>query len=277
MRKVSNLIEYLVFDNLSKYPEIVHCVSTRYGGMSQEPFASLNLSLSVGDEREAVIANRRLLCQALDVSYASLVVTRQLHGNKVAVIGDRIGFEQPEEWYRLLSDFDGLVTDVPGRTVLMTFADCVPILFYDPIHKAIGLAHAGWRGTVGRVAQRTVAAMEHAFASDPAELIAAIGPSIGPCCYEVGEEVIAAIKDGFTDADDLLVRSVSGSLHLDLWETNRRQLVEAGIPAEHIEVTSLCTSCHTELFFSHRAESGKTGRFAAVIGLVPSPSGRGLG
>jgi YfiH family protein len=159
------------------------------------------------------------------------------------------------------------VTDEPGTYLWLGFADCTPVLLYDPIQRAIGLAHAGWRGTVGHVVARTVEAMLREFGTRPADLLAGIGPAIGPCCYQVGPEVASAVRTAFPDDPDLLTPDGSDRMRLNLPGANARLLTRLGVPAEQVELSDLCTACRTDLCFSHRAEAGRTGRLAAVIGL----------
>lgn len=271
-RTTSHSIEYYRFDNLSAYTEVVHGVFARVGGVSKAPFASLNASLAVEDDREAVIANRELLCQSLSVPYSSLTMTKQVHGTVVTTISDphlapSSLAGQPGEQHDALPTADAMITSLRGRTLMMTFADCVPLLFYDPVNHAVGIAHGGWRGTVDKIVERTVEALIGEFNSSPSTLVAAIGPSIGPCCYEVGEQVITAVRASFPNPEGLLLQGPNGSFHFDLWEANRRQMLGVGVPPSQIEVASICTADHTVAFFSHRAERGRTGRFAVAIGL----------
>jgi YfiH family protein len=158
------------------------------------------------------------------------------------------------------------MTDAPGVYLIMRYADCVPVLFFDPVRRAVGIAHAGWRGTLALVAQRTALAMVDQFGCAPANIRAAIGPSIGPCCYEVGDEVVAETRTVFGDEADSLLPPGPRRRHLDLWAANRAQLHAIGL--QHLETAEICTSCHVEDYFSHRAEAGRTGRFGAMIGLV---------
>jgi YfiH family protein len=155
----------------------------------------------------------------------------------------------------------------------MTFADCVPVLLHDPVKGWVGLVHAGWKGTVGGAARKAVQAARETFGSRPEDILAAIGPSIGPCCYEVGEDVVAAVHSGLPECADLL-SARDGGVHLDLWRANACQLAAVGVPAANVEVSGYCSSCRTDLFFSHRKERGKTGRMAAVIGLRARQEGR---
>jgi YfiH family protein len=165
----------------------------------------------------------------------------------------------------VLERTDALISDTPGVYLMLRFADCVPVLFYDPVRRAVGLAHAGWRGTVEKIGQATVQAMVETFGCRPVDILAGIGPSIGPCCYEVGDEVVEAARAAFPVAPHLVDRRANGRDHLDLWEANRHQLVARGLAK--VEVSGLCTACRTDEWFSHRAERGRTGRLGAVIGL----------
>jgi YfiH family protein len=230
---------------------------TRLGGYSLPPWASLNTGHTVGDDLEAVEANHQLICQALSVRPEDIVSPHQVHGATVAVLG-------VQDRGRVIPDTDALITNAPQTVLMLRFADCVPVLLYDPIRHAIGLAHAGWRGTVSGVAQSTVHAMQVEFGSQPADIVAGIGPSIGPCCYEVGEDVAEAFRQvdpGPTSHPD----RTNQRWYLDLWAVNRDQLREAGV--QHVEVAEMCTACRTDEWYSHRAEGGRTGRWAAVIAL----------
>lgn len=249
---------YFRFGELPENGVVRHAIYSRRGGISQAPFASLNLSMSVPDERERVYANRRRVYGLYGRDTDSVVHAHLVHGAEVA----RVTQADNGVWVKHV---DGLITDQPGCVLTMNFADCAPILLYDPRRKAIGLGHAGWRGTVVDLPGAMVRAMTEQFGSDPADLLAAVGPCIGPCCYEVGNEVIEAVQGAFTRPDDLLRQNGSSRSHFDLPEANRRNLAAAGVAG--IEMSGLCTACHTDLFFSHRAERGRTGRFGVVIAL----------
>ncbi len=253
---------YYQFESLARLAErgeVRHGVFTRLGGVSAPPFATLNAGHSVGDEPAAVAENQRRICGALGVEAASVASGYQAHGVGVAVIG-------PQDCGRVRPAADILLTGRPGIPLMQRFADCAPLVLYDPVRRALGLAHAGWRGTVQGVALETVRAMSRAFGSRPADVVAGVGPSIGPCCYEIGPEVAAQVRAGFAEGERWLLSRPGGAIHLDLWAANREQLRAAGV--EQVEVTELCTACHCEEFFSHRAEKGRTGRFGvlAVMG-----------
>jgi polyphenol oxidase len=249
---------------------VVHGAFTRHGGYSRDPFASLNVGRHVGDDPAAVEANHRAICAALGGDPARVVSARQVHSDRVARVDDD-GHNADDG--RTLDDADALITDVPSLLLMLRFADCVPVWLYDPGHHAIGLAHAGWRGTAQRIAAKTVRAMGAAFGSRPEDVIAGLGPAIGPCCFEVGPDVIEAVRRALPDAEAPVGRHGFGAIvpdasHLDLWEANAVQLRDEGV--RRIEVAELCTSCHVDAFFSHRREKGRTGRFAVVAGLAAS-------
>ena len=257
LRHETNGLVYYRFENLTAFPEVFHGVFTRVGGVSRSPYDSLNVSCSVGDSREAVETNHHLICQALGISRGDITAAKQVHGSRVTAVG-------PEDRGQVLPATDALITDVPGVALLLRFADCLPVLLYDPVHRALGLAHAGWRGTMAGIAVKTALAMREAYGSRPADVIAGLGPGIGPCCYQVGTEVIEAVKASFNHWQGLLHPQGDGSLHFDLLEANRRQLAALGVGK--IEVTQLCTACRVDEFFSYRAEGGHTGCFAVVLG-----------
>ena len=259
------------FEPWSDDPWLVHAVFTRLGGVSLPPFASLNLGHTVGDDPAAVEANHSRVFRALHVHRSEVVACHLTHSARVLVV-------RAADAGRVVGRGDALVTAEPGVYLSMRFADCVPILFHDPERGAVGLAHAGWRGTVKNVAGATVRTMVEALGCNPAAITAVIGPSIGPCCYQVGEEVIQAVEavapfdplnsawtgSAGDDSPPLFSRRNGSRAYFDLWEANRRQLVAAGVG--RVVVSGLCTACHTDHFFSHRAERGRTGRFGVVIG-----------
>ncbi len=252
-----NGLVYYRFASLASHDGVFHGVFTRLGGVSPSPYDSLNVGHFVGDDREAVETNHDLICQALGISRGDITAAQQVHGNQVALVG-------PEDRGRVIRATDALITDAPGVALMLRFADCLPVLLYDPVHQALGLVHAGWRGAIAGIAMKTVAAMAEAYGSRPADIIAGLGPGIGPCCYQVGTEVIEPVKANFNHWQELLHPQGDGSLHLDLREANRRQLAELGV--EEIEVIQLCTACRVDEFFSYRAEGGHTGCFAVVLG-----------
>jgi polyphenol oxidase len=256
----SNEIPLFRFASLPDNGRIQHAIFTRQGGVSPAPFDSLNLSVSVPDEKERVYANRRRAYGLYGRDTATVVHAHLVHGRDVA----RVTQADNGTWR---PEVDAILTNEPGCALTMNFADCTPILLYDPIHHAIGLGHAGWQGAVKDLPGAMVAAMQREFGSNPAELVAGVGPCIGPCCYEVGEVVVTAVHAAFNNPETILLPATRhtppAARHFNLPEANRRNLQRAGV--EQIELSGLCTACRTDLFFSHRAEQGKTGRFGSIF------------
>jgi YfiH family protein len=251
---------YYQFERLRQHGGLRHGIFTRKGGVSATPFESLNVGSTVGDEQANVLENRERLAQAMGVRDEQVHTAWQVHSADVLVL------RRPDrQWPPPKAD--GLVTDRPGLPIGMRFADCVPLLFYDPAKRVLGMAHAGWRGTAAGVGPCTVETMCDVFGCRPADIIAGIGPSIGPARYEVGPEVAAEIKAAFGDTEGLLAYpNGSGARpYLDLWEANRRALEQTGV--RQIEVAEMCTASNVDEFYSHRAEAGRTGRFGALAVL----------
>ena len=250
-------IRYYQFDQFRG--GILQAIFTRRGGGSPDPWKGLNVGGTVGDDPERVYENRQRALAALARDPASVYDAWQVHGTDVAVAEAPRPPEVPH------GKADILLTDKPGITLMMRFADCVPILLYDPVHKVVGIAHAGWMGTVRGAARTAVEAMQVRFGSLPTDIQAGIGPSIGPDHYQIGLDVVSQVRQAFeTDTEDLLAVH-DGATFFDLWAANRKMLEKAGV--KQIEVARLCTACHTEDWFSHRAERGRTGRFCAIIAL----------
>lgn len=237
-------------------------VSTRHSGVSPEPWHSLNLSIARGDTRERVEANRDRLTTAIGVDTQKLVRCRQVHSTGVA----KVDLHDANSW---IDGTDGLVTDTPDLPLLLLFADCTPILLYDPIHHALGVCHAGWRGTVNGMAVATLWAMQAAYDTNPHDVIVCLGPSIGPASYEVGTDVWKMAHAKLTDAERLFTfpNGPDHNPYFDLWQANVSQLVDAGIPQAQIEVSGIDTVQSTDDFFSHRAEQGRCGLFSMIAWL----------
>jgi len=251
-------VELYRFEDFDAVDGLAHGVSQRHGGVSEAPWASLNLGGSVGDVPDAVSENHERLCAALDLPRAALVSSRLVHGDSVAVVTG-------QERATLVPHTDALVTADSDVYLLVRCADCVPVLIVDPVRRVVGAAHAGWRGTLAFIAAKTAHTMVEAFGSEPSDLRVGIGPSIGPCCYEVGEDVVDATCASFGANAGSLLRRRRGRTVLDLWEANRQQVAALGV--RHIAVSGVCTACQVRDYYSHRAEAGRTGRFAAVIGF----------
>ena len=245
----------------------IHGLSGRLGGVSQKPYASLNMALHVGDEPEAVWENRQRFLHALGLKAEELVTPEQIHGINIERVGRKEAGRGAQNYQDSIGQTDALVTDEPGLPLMLCFADCTPVMFLDPVNNAVGIAHGGWKGTAARIAQQTVGRMQAEFGTDPADLLAGIGPAIGPCCYEVGSEVADQFCAAFPGHEADLIHDQAGGTHLNLWEANRLQLLEAGLTADHIDMAATCTACSHQWFYSYRADGGRTGRMAAVIAL----------
>ena len=244
--------------------------TTRYGGVSAAPLQTLNTALHVGDEPQAVAANRERVAGALGWDVAAWTCAEQVHGNRVHVVTAADRGRGRLDRASAVQDTDALITSEPDVLLVMYFADCVPLYFFDPAAGALGLAHAGWKGTVLDVAGETVRAMERAFGTKPADLLAAIGPSIGVCCYEVDEAVLRRVRPLAEGAEaggrPFFIPGGDGRARLDLKEINRHLMIKAGILPSRIEMSTWCTGCRTDLFFSHRKENGATGRMMSWLG-----------
>lgn len=269
IEKTTGPLTVLFFENLLCHPGISHFVSTRGSGYSKPPFDFLNLGFHVGDSPDDVLKNRRRLAGALEMSLAQFTIAQQVHSGAVSIISKELGGKGCRNHEEAVGDTDAMVTDVPGICLMILVADCVPILFFDPSKRVIGAAHAGWRGTIQCIAQNTVMAMERAFGSLPEDIVVGIGPSIGPCCYRVGPDVISRFRKAFHGTEKLILNpSPHGEGYLDLWQANIKQLLKIGVKREHIELAGICTCHRPDLFFSYRQQQGTTGRFAAGIMLV---------
>lgn len=259
---------YLSYPLLEQTEIVKHGFSTRIGGVSEGIWGSMNLSFSRGDNESSVRENFRRMAKALGVSEDSFVFSHQTHTinvRKVTEDDKGKGIIKPLDY----QDVDGLITNVPGLCLSTFYADCVPLYFVDPVHKAIGLSHSGWRGTVGKIGRVTLERMREEYDTNPNDVIAAIGPSICQDCYEVSEDVILEFQKSFLKEhwNSIYYKKENGKYQLDLWKANEIILLEAGVKKEHIAVTNLCTCCNSEELFSHRASQGKRGNLAAFLAL----------
>lgn len=294
---------YVQFALFQQFPELVHGSLTRSGGHSLPPYRGVNVSIGSGDERETVLRNRLLALRSLQLERYPCATAWMVHSADVLTLDDE------EEWVDWRDDWphrayevdgheliwttrprrkaDAVITRKRGVTLAMSSADCAPLMLYDPTRGAIGLAHAGWRGTARGIVATVVDAMREQFGCQPEHIFAGIGPSIGTCCYEVSEDVRSLFR-GESQFEELptharyrnLVRESAvftvrecgdrASLRLNLWETNRNQLLMAGLLPDRIELSGICTSCERERFYSYRAEHGTTGRFPSLLALRPA-------
>jgi len=255
----SGAIRYYRFELLEELG-VIQAIFTRRGGVSQKPFDSLNVGGTIGDEVERVRTNRRLSFAAVGRGVDTLYDVWQVHSSAV-VCAD---MPRPASAPHLKADV--LLTDRPQVTLFMRFADCVPIFLVDPVRRVIGIAHAGWKGTVQWVARGAVYAMKARYGCCPEDIHAGIGPSIGVDHYPIGPDVASQVRSAFGQDAGAFLLQADGRVHFDLWAANRFALEEAGV--RHIQVAELCTACHTDDWYSHRGEGGKTGRFGALLALA---------
>ena len=254
-------VPYSSFPHMGGWSNLTQAVFGRQGGVSAAPFDSLNLSYAVGDDPTAVAENMARAAVAVGWEPGRIVSPRQVHGRHVEVVGRGSSFSaEPLE-------ADALVTDETGVLLMMKFADCVPIILWDPVHAVVGLVHAGWKGTMLGAPAAALEVMSQRFGSVSSEILAGIGPSIGPCCYQVGSELVRLAEASFPGAN--LVRpGRDGSPYLDLWKANGETLRREGVSEDNLMVAGVCTRCRHDLFFSHRAAGGgPSGRFGVVAGL----------
>lgn len=255
----SEELNYFQFSSLKQYP-ITQAIFSRKGGYSSTPWHSLNVGNTVGDDTQTVKQNLERLLNEIGYQEKQLAQVKQVHSTTVKIVNK--ANSHGEEFV----EADAMVTNKPGILLLMRFADCVPIFLYDSVNKAVGIGHAGWKGTVSKVGLELVRAMKNEYGSSAKNIYAGIGPSIGPDHYQVGHEVALQIKSSFPGQwQEMLIES-HDSVKLDLWKANSITLNNAGI--EKIEIAEICTACHLDDWFSHRGNNGKTGRFAAAIGII---------
>lgn len=254
----SDGLRFYQFDIFSK--NILNAVFTRQGGVSPEPWNSLNLSISVGDDPARVAENRVHAFNSLGRNPASLHDVWLVHGTDV------VHAEAPRPLNAPVEKADILFTDNPEVSLFMRFADCVPLLFHDPKKHVIGISHAGWMGTAKGVAEVSIQTMQERYGSKPQDVVVGIGPSISVDHYEVGEEVAAQFREKYGGDSEQVLQARDGKIYLDLWTANALQLQKMGV--EHIQISGLCTACHLEDWYSHRAEKGKTGRFGALLAML---------
>ena len=251
-------IRYYTFDIFNS-SNLVHAILTRQGGVSPSPWQSLNFGGTVGDERERVISNRSKAYQALGFNQEKIFDVWQVHSEHV------ICTSAPRQAGSNHEKADGIITNKSGLGLLMLFADCVPIMLYDPIRHVVGIVHAGWKGTVSGIAGKAIHIMHECYGTNPRDILAGIGPSIGPDHYQVRGDVVNQVTDTFGEHAGQFIKQHAHSTTYDLWECNRWILQRAGV--NQIEVARICTACHPEDWFTHRGEGGRTGRFGALIGL----------
>ena len=244
---------------------LTHGFTGRAGGVGRESYGALNLSHGVGEDRGVVVENRRFAAAALGFPFGAMTLARQVHGNRIALVQDQDrgrGRLDPED---AMPDADGLMTRISGIALGVQTADCAPILIADPVRKVCAAVHAGWRGLALRVVEAAVAALSESFESSPSELLAAIGPAIGPCCYEVGPDLIEKVDKGVPSLKNRLRVGPSGRGFFDVPGAAKDQLLRAGVPESSVEDLGLCTAGAVGRVYSRRVEGPESGRGMAVI------------
>lgn len=264
---IHDSLELIQFNNLKAYDAVVaHCFTTRRGGVSSGECATLNLGFNRKDERENVLENYKRVARALSINYRNMVFSNQVHDNKIKNVNE----EDRGKGIVSVSDIagiDGLVTNCREVALVTFYADCVPVFFFDPTEKVIGVSHSGWRGTVKKIAAVTIQKMVSDYGCRPENIRIAIGPSIGQCCFEVGEEVYTEFAGQIPWSEIYCKKTGESKWHIDLQGIIHRTLAETGVPGANITSAGICTKCNKELFFSHRGDNGKTGSLAGIIQL----------
>jgi len=269
INKHINSVKLYFFQGLLEFGEIRHFTTTRMGGFSSSPYDSLNLGFCVGDDANTIRKNRNYLASSLDIHPESFTCVNQVHGAHVKFVSKDLKGCGAKDYETALSAADAMVTNVSGVCLMVLHADCVPVLFFEAKKKLIGVVHAGWKGTLLSITQKMVMFLQKEFNCSARHLFIGIGPSIGPCCYEINMDTLYQYDPTFSAEKKSFVfrEFYNHKAKLDLWETNSSQLIRAGVPERNIEISGLCTSCHPSLFYSHRRDKGLTGRLGTGIML----------
>lgn len=259
---------YLEYPLFQKKGIVKSAFSTRLGGVSEGYYSSLNLSFDRGDDPARVLENFKRIGASMGVAVEDMVLSKQTHTTNVRVVTEEDkgkGVIRERDY----TDVDGMITNVPGICLVTSYADCVPLYFVDPVKKAIGLSHSGWRGTVGKIGKNTVQLMQENFGSKPEDLLAAVGPSVCMDCYEVSEDVIGQFKEAFENKywQELFYKKENGKYQLNLWKANELIFLESGILPEHMAITNVCTHCNSKILYSHRTMGNNRGNLCAFLAL----------
>jgi len=267
-----NGVQYLAFDSFDSIKDRAglcrHGFSTRFGGVSEDCFSSLNLRLNSSDAPGNVMENFRRVCDALDIPVSALVLSRQTHGTRIYDATEKDmgkGLLRESD----IRDADGLATATPGVALVTFYADCVPLYFLGTKTKVIGLAHAGWKGTQANMAQTMVTHLQNRYNCRPADLLAGIGPSIGACCFETDLPVANMFREAYDFAGEFISPGENSKHFIDLKKINQRCMTNAGIPSENISTANECTKCRPDKYFSHRLSGENRGGMAAFLMLTP--------
>ncbi len=264
--KFGNGIPYISFNALEQTGMVVNAFSTRQGGVSVGCLESMNLGFNRGDLDENVLKNHKIFAEAVGFPYENIVTTNQTHTTNVRVVTKEDcgkGITKDRDY----SDVDGLITNVPGIVLATYYADCVPLYILDPVNKAIGLSHSGWKGTVNRIGENTLKLMNENYGTNPKDIICCIGPSICQDCYEISEDVANEFINEFGKNNKILYNKGNGKYQLNLWESVKQVFLDAGVEYDNIYTTDICTCCNKDELFSHRGHHGKRGNLAAFLML----------
>ncbi|MDP4181966.1 MAG: peptidoglycan editing factor PgeF [Bacillota bacterium] len=261
-------VEFIQFNNLKKYENILtHGFTTRIGGVSEGECATLNMGFNRKDIRENIIENYNRITKALNIDISNLVFSNQVHDKKIKLVDENDrgkGILKESD----IKGYDGLITDKRGVALVTFYADCVPLLFLDPVKRVIATSHSGWRSTVREIGKETVITMNKEYGCKSEDILAAVGPSIGKCCFEVGNEVYEEFDARLGDIDGYCERISDEKLKINLQGIIKRTLLQSGLSEENICMSDICTKCNNDTFFSHRGDMGKTGSLAAIMQLL---------
>ncbi len=265
LKKNNNLL-YLTIPSFVETNLVNHCFTTKAGGVSLKPYEGLNLGTNTLDKKEYIEKNYSIISSELGINPRDIIISDQVHDDRILRINKyhQIG---KDIFNTKLKGIDGLITNEKNVALITLYADCVPIFFLDTENEVVGLSHAGWRGTVKKIGKKTVEKMVKEFDSDPSKILVGIGPSIGPCCYEIDEKVIRKFEQEYKYLNDFVVKKSNSKYILNLWAANKISLLEAGLKEENITISNVCTKCNNNLFYSYRGNNGITGRMAAIIQL----------
>jgi YfiH family protein len=264
--QIKNNICFLTLPNWEEHGARV-LFSTRHGGISKGCYSSMNMALHVGDDPEAVLANRQLLMELAGHNLSQMICCQQVHGNRVVAVDSSHAGCGSVRFEDALPDTDGLATATPGLVLTTFYADCIPVFFYDPVRRVVALSHSGWKGTLNSITAKTLQVMYDRFQCQASDMMIYIGPGISQCCFEVQADLADKVISAFPNDRDIIIMD-QNRIKWDLKETIRRCAVNNGVAENRINVSPWCTSCHTECFYSFRKEQGHTGRMAAMITLV---------
>lgn len=265
INKIEKLV-YLTIPSFSNLGMVRHCFTTRQGGVSKGRYASLNTSPFKDESLEITNKNLDIVCSAIGVDYKRLVMTRQTHSDNIMVVDEDFMHNKASDNENVLG-YDALITNLPHIPLITFYADCVPIYLLDPVNKAIGLVHSGWRGTTLHIGEKTLNKMRIQYGTRPEDCLAAIGPSIEKDCFEISEGTAEIFRQSFQNYDNIIFPEANGKFLVDLWSVNEQILVRAGVRPKNITLSEMCTRCNSELFYSYRRDKGQNGSMSAIMEL----------